>query len=481
MNPQMQVALMNASVLVVGAGGLGCPVVAYLAGAGIGHVGVMDDDEVHISNLHRQILHTETGAKERMKKTDSIRRFVGNLNGDVRCTVYNSRFVGDESCLKIVRSYDVVVDCTDNVASRYLINDACVLAGRPLVFGAAVGFDGHVSVFNGSKDGPCYRCVHPDPPSQAAVGSCSNDGILGPVVGATGSLMALEVIKYVTGLGESAIGRLCIVDGWSCRFRSVRLPPRRADCRVCCGRSAAAMRALRGRGNCVRACPNPKCKCKECTCGEGCTCGVSMEVVCDPCRDFKKAMMAKRGAEKRTDEIVAREGKQSDTIRNMSDAAKFCANHGLCPSSARRDDDDGSGGGVSQSSNDECDVSEYSRMRLSKTAHLLIDVRPRSHFSIYHLPGSRNVPLASLEDALSNGILRGYVADVRREAGLTIPSKDGDEMAFPIYVICLRGIKSRVAASNLRMRGWTSSRHICGGLIRWKRDIDSTIPLYDGL
>ena len=228
-----QIKLLSSKVLIVGAGGLGCPVAAYLAGAGVGTIGVVDDDVVDESNLHRQILHTEKGSRDGMYKVDSIAKAVENLNSKVKCVVYRVRF-GAENAMDLVKSYDVVVDCSDNPATRYLVNDACVLSGKPLVFGACVGFDGQVSVMNASKSCPCYRCIHPKPASLAATGSCSNNGVMGPVVGIVGSMMALETIKLLGEVGEILSGRLCVVDSWGSRFRNMRLPSRRSEtCLVC--------------------------------------------------------------------------------------------------------------------------------------------------------------------------------------------------------------------------------------------------------
>lgn len=224
--------LLDSSVLIVGAGGLGCPVAAYLAGAGIGTVGIVDDDVVDESNLHRQILHTERDSGVTYK-VDSIRDSIRNLNSNVKCVVHRVRF-GAGNAMDLVKPYDVVVDCSDNPATRYLVNDACVLSGRPLVFGACVGFDGQVSVMNASKSCPCYRCIHPKPASLAAVGSCSNNGVMGPVVGIVGSMMALETVKLIGELGDTLTGRLCVVDSWGSRFRNMRLPSRRSEtCLVC--------------------------------------------------------------------------------------------------------------------------------------------------------------------------------------------------------------------------------------------------------
>eukprot|EP00939_MAST-03C_sp_MAST-3C-sp1_P001233 g1233.t1 len=462
-----QQRLRSASILVVGAGGLGCPVIAYLAAAGIGRLGVMDDDEVDLSNLHRQILHTERASNIRTSKVESVRTFVGGLNSLVQCSLYRRRFVGNEESLRIVREYDVVVDCTDNVASRYLISDACVLANRPLVFGAAVGFDGHVSVFNGSKDCPCYRCLHPRPPPPECVGSCSKNGILGPVVGTLGSLMALETIKLITHSGRTLVGRMLIVDGWSCRFRSVKLPPRSSDCAVCRSSVREVILPL------AKTCLNLLCKCETCTCGEGCTCGVSATVVCDPCVAFKKRMMGEsqgeENEEEKCDEVAApaaaAESSSSpsspSSIRRMADASAFCEMYGLC-----------NGGPRAQAKHTArvvtdaaklpkyafCSAKEYASVRHSK--HFLLDVRPRAHYNICKIEGAVCVPMSELHRSVRDGSI------------LALASK-----SEAIFVVCQVGVKSQRATRLLLDNGWQSARSIAGGLLSWKRDVDAAFCL----
>eukprot|EP00941_MAST-03F_sp_MAST-3F-sp1_P002992 g2992.t1 len=229
--PSAQRRLMNASVLIVGAGGLGCPVGMYLAGAGIGRIGLVDDDSVCRSNLHRQVAHTDEGAKNKILKVDSLRSSILSLNPNITCDVYKESFT-PENAIELVSDFDVVVDCSDNLSTRYFINDACVLTGRALISGAAVAFDGQVSVYN-FEGGPCYRCVNPQPPEAGATGSCSSNGVLGAVPGVIGTLMAVEVIKVIGKFGEPLRQKLCLYDAFSSRFRTIRLPERRPDCHVC--------------------------------------------------------------------------------------------------------------------------------------------------------------------------------------------------------------------------------------------------------
>lgn len=186
--PEKQVAVRGKRVLVVGAGGLGCPAVMYLAGAGVGSITIVDDDVVASDNLHRQVAHTEAGAAERKPKAQSLAEAAMALNPTVRAHAVCERF-GAANGVALAADADVVVDATDNPVARYLVNDAAVLAGhKPLVWGAALGWDGQVTV-HGYRGGPCYRCVHPAPPPANMVGSCSDAGVMGPVPGLVGCYM----------------------------------------------------------------------------------------------------------------------------------------------------------------------------------------------------------------------------------------------------------------------------------------------------
>lgn len=191
-----QLRLKNARVLVVGAGGLGCPALLYLCGAGIGTLGILDNDTVDISNLHRQVLHTSVG----MLKCDSAKRHLAAMNPHVALVTHAVRLDNDNA-FGIVANYDVVVDCTDTPATRYLINDVCVLLQKPLVSGSGVRTDGQLTVLN-FQGGPCYRCFYPQPPRPDSVSTCSDAGVLGPAIGLTGVALATETIKVLSGYYE---------------------------------------------------------------------------------------------------------------------------------------------------------------------------------------------------------------------------------------------------------------------------------------
>ena len=217
-----QARLKAARVLVVGAGGLGSPLMLYLAAAGIGTIGIVDDDTVELSNLQRQVAHTT--ARIGTAKVASAAQAALAINPGVRIETHPFRLTG-ENAARLVAGYDIVCDGTDNFATRFLVADACVLGRRTLVSAAVLRFDGQLSVFkpHAHAGGPCYRCLYPEPPPDGLVPSCSEAGVLGAVTGVMGTLQATEVLKEILGIGESLSGRLLIWDALATRFRTVRL------------------------------------------------------------------------------------------------------------------------------------------------------------------------------------------------------------------------------------------------------------------
>lgn len=223
-----QARLKEARVLLVGAGGLGSPVSMYLAAAGVGTLGIVDFDIVDASNLQRQIVHG-TADVGRLK-LDSARDRIADLNPHVTIEPHPVRLTS-ANALEILRDYDIVVDGTDNFPTRYLVNDACVLLGKPCVYGSIFRFEGQNSVFWGEK-GPCYRCLFAEPPPPGLVPSCAEGGVLGVVPGLVGSIQAMEAIKLILGLGDTLVGRLLIFDGLRMRFRELKLR-KDPSCPVC--------------------------------------------------------------------------------------------------------------------------------------------------------------------------------------------------------------------------------------------------------
>jgi sulfur-carrier protein adenylyltransferase/sulfurtransferase len=221
-----------ARVLLVGAGGLGSPAALYLAAAGVGTIGIVDFDVVDVSNLQRQVLHG-TSAVGR-SKLESARDRIADLNPNVVVETHDTRLTSDNA-LAILGEYDVVVDGTDNFATRYLVNDACVLLGKPNVYGSIYRFDGQASVFC-TANGPCYRCLFPTPPPAGSVPSCAEGGVLGVLPGLVGTIQATEALKLILGAGDALIGRLLLVDALGMNFRSVRVP-RDPACPACGART----------------------------------------------------------------------------------------------------------------------------------------------------------------------------------------------------------------------------------------------------
>ncbi|XP_060736161.1 adenylyltransferase and sulfurtransferase MOCS3 [Tachysurus vachellii] len=224
-----QLSLLNTSVLVVGCGGLGCPLALYLAAAGIGRLGLLDYDEVELSNLHRQVLHTEQ--TQGLPKAMSAAQALHRLNSTTQCVPYHLQ-LSSENALQLIQQYDIVADCSDNVPTRYLVNDACVLSGKPLVSASALRMEGQLTVYN-YNHGPCYRCLYPVPPPPDTVTNCSDGGVLGVVVGVMGCLQALEVLKIASGQKSSFGQQLMMFDAQDGRFRCIKLRAKQASCVVC--------------------------------------------------------------------------------------------------------------------------------------------------------------------------------------------------------------------------------------------------------
>ncbi|MEF3275256.1 MAG: molybdopterin-synthase adenylyltransferase MoeB [Chloroflexus sp.] len=221
--------LKQSSVLLIGTGGLGSPLALYLAAAGVGHIGLVDFDVVDASNLQRQIVHGSSTVG--MAKTESAKRRLQDLNPYIEITTYETR-ITSENGLELIRPYDVIVDGTDNFPTRYLTNDACVLLGKPNVYGSIFRFEGQATVFSSRDGGPCYRCLYPEPPPPGLVPSCAEGGVLGVLPGVIGTIQATEVIKLLTGIGEPLIGRLLLYDALAMRFRELKLR-RNPSCPVC--------------------------------------------------------------------------------------------------------------------------------------------------------------------------------------------------------------------------------------------------------
>jgi adenylyltransferase/sulfurtransferase len=223
-----QLKLKAAKVLLIGTGGLGAPLGLYLTAAGVGNIGLVDFDVVDFTNLQRQVTFG-TGDVGK-PKTEAARARLSNLNPDVNITTYETRLTS-ENALALFKDYDVIVDGTDNFPTRYLVNDACLLLGKPNIYGSIFRFEGQVTVF-GMPDGPCYRCLYPEPPPPGLVPSCAEGGVLGVLPGIVGSLQALEAIKLILGRGDLLSGRLVLFDALALKFRELKLR-KNSDCPMC--------------------------------------------------------------------------------------------------------------------------------------------------------------------------------------------------------------------------------------------------------
>lgn len=227
-----QLALKNAHVLVVGAGGLGCPVALYLGAAGVGHLTLVDDDRIELANLQRQVGFSQQ--QLRQSKAVSLAQRVQQLNGEIRIEALQSRLQQEELQQQVGHA-SAVVDCTDNFATRFALNRACVAAGVPLISGAAIRGEGQLSVFDSRhSDSPCYHCLYPEQGNEDL--SCSEAGVIGPLVGMIGACQAMETLKVISGVGRSLVGRLLLLDAWEMDWREMKLA-RDPACPVCGNRA----------------------------------------------------------------------------------------------------------------------------------------------------------------------------------------------------------------------------------------------------
>ncbi len=224
-----QQKLFDAKVLLVGLGGLGSPQALYLAAAGVGTLGLLDGDRVELSNLQRQVIHSQNDLEN--LKALSAQAKIAALNPDLKIQPYTRR-LDSKNAMDIIPGYDIIVDCTDNFPSRYLLNDACVIQGKPLVHGAVYRFEGQTTVFHAAQGGPCYRCLYPVPPAPGSTPSCAEAGVMGTSPGLIGLIQANEVIKLILGKGKSLVGRLLFCDLMSSHFQELTIS-KDPECPVC--------------------------------------------------------------------------------------------------------------------------------------------------------------------------------------------------------------------------------------------------------
>ncbi|KAF2268248.1 hypothetical protein CC78DRAFT_576252 [Lojkania enalia] len=422
---QGQLRLKNASVLIVGVGGLGCPAAAYLVGAGVGILGLIDGDTVEESNLHRQILHS-TG-RVGMTKVDSARIALNSLNPNVKLVAHTSHLT-PESAIRILQLYDIILDCTDTPASRYLISDTCVLLGKPLVSASALRTEGQLMVLNNpplragdSRGGPCYRCVFPKPPPPESVVTCGDGGILGPVVGVMGILQALEAIKLLTRNAQPPLTSepmlaqpsdppsLLIFSAYANpMFRSIRLRTRKPKCAACSAQASVTAKALEsGSLDYVQFC----------------------------------------GTVNPVDALSPSERISVDNYAKLRLA-----------------------------------INPFTGMEPSKESHILVDVREKVQYDLCSLEGSINIPFSMVSHTSShpynegNGRQQGAEEQTWVSSLRAYPDK-------PIVVICRRGNDSQITVRKMKELGLDNGGQrwigdIKGGLKAWGQTVDRDFPDY---
>jgi molybdopterin/thiamine biosynthesis adenylyltransferase/rhodanese-related sulfurtransferase len=356
-----QKRLRNARVLLIGAGGLGAPNAMYLAAAGVGTIGLVDFDVVDASNLQRQVIHGTSDIGR--PKLESARDSIADINPGVDVVLHQTR-LSSENARELIRQYDLVVDGSDNFPTRYLVNDACVLEGKPYVWGSIYRFDGQMSVF-WAEHGPCYRCLYPEPPPPGMVPSCAEGGVLGVLCGTVGSTQANEAIKLIAGIGEPLVGRLLIYDALELSFKDIRVR-KDPDCAVC-GPNATVTELI----------------------------------------DYEEFC-----------------GVVSD------DAQQAVAGSSLVPA-------------------------ELAEMLASGKPLRLVDVRDPHEFEINRIEGAQLIPLSVLPERLSE-----------------LPQHE------PVVVYCKSGQRSAEALALLKQSGFSTAKHLTGGILAYARTVDPSIPTY---
>ncbi|KNE68364.1 hypothetical protein AMAG_13022 [Allomyces macrogynus ATCC 38327] len=426
-----QLAIKQASVLVVGTGGLGAPVAMYLACAGIGTLGLVDHDTVAVSNIHRQVIHTEDSVG--VPKTTSARKALEKANSHVRYVEHNL-LLDASNALATLRPYDVIVDCTDNVPTRYLLNDACVLLGKPLVSGSALRFDGQLTVYH-YRNGPCYRCLFPTPPPPETVTNCDDGGVLGPVTGMLGSLQALEVLKMVA-LGESAFaGRMLLVDGLAGAFRTVKLRGRQKECAVC--GDAPTIKELVDYVQFCGARPDDKTK--------------PVKMIPANERITVRDLHARLNAVPTTTAAASATAAADSTTKAASISSSATTDGTTTAANSTTVTN------VPTTSSAAAPAATSTADR-SPSPVVLLDVRAPVQFGIAHLPNSINVPWRDLPSRLD---------EVRALA----PN------GTSLVVLCRRGNDSQRAVAKLREEG-IECVDVIGGLEAWSADVDPEFPRY---
>jgi adenylyltransferase/sulfurtransferase len=356
-----QKRLKNAKVLVIGAGGLGSPALMYLAAAGVGTLGIVDFDVVDESNLQRQIIHGVSDIDT--PKAESAERSIREINPYVQVILHEER-LESSNALEIFEPYDLIIDGTDNFATRYLVNDACVLLKKPYVWGSIYRFDGQASVF-WAEHGPCYRCLYPDPPPPGMVPSCAEGGVLGVLCASIGSIQVNEAIKLIDGIGEPLVGELMVYDALDMEYRKIKVR-KDPECAIC--------------------------------------------------------------------------GK-NPTVTGLIDYEEFC---GTVSDAAQQ-----------AAAGSTITAQELADMQNSGEDFLLVDVREPAEFEIVSIPGATLIP---------KGDIPAHLAELPQDK--------------PVVLYCKTGIRSAEALATLKGAGFSTAKHVQGGVTAWANQVDKSLPVY---
>ena len=451
-----QVSLTTSSVLIVGIGGIGSSAALYLASSGVGTIGLLDHDHVDVSNLHRQIIHSEKNQGK--LKVDSAAERLNELNST--CTyVKHPVQLTTNNAFAIVSKYDVVVDATDNVTARYILNDACVLANKPLVSGAAVSMDGQLSVYN-YKNSPCYRCRFPRPPKRGNVASCSDAGVLGPVPGLIGVLQSIEAIKILSNIGECMNGRIGIFDAMDARFMVMKLNKRRETCEVCGDNNSNNINAKKD--NKIMSLDDTLLFLQKYGLDNG------MGEESSSCAKKSSCPLDNQTNEKNLKKIknnnyINEAGKEQEGNNTSVVIDKFqhitCSNfYETIWKKISNINNRSSTDNVNKNNDKTIDVSSNEKI-------LFLDVRAKHQYDICALPFPfQNIPYSefNLQKEL---YFKTYLDNLSKED-------------IQIFTLCRRGIASQRAANKLVEWGFKTVINIDGGLEQWQKDVDTEFPLY---
>jgi molybdopterin/thiamine biosynthesis adenylyltransferase/rhodanese-related sulfurtransferase len=356
-----QKRLKNAKVLIVGAGGLGSPALMYLAAAGVGTLGIVDFDVVDESNLQRQVIHGQSDIGR--PKAESARDSVQEINPYVQVNLHEQR-LDSSNVMDVFAPYDLIIDGTDNFATRYLVNDACVLMGKPYVWGSIYRFDGQASVF-WAEHGPCYRCLYPEPPPPGMVPSCAEGGVLGVLCASIGSIQVNEAIKLLMGIGDPLVGRLMVYDALEMSYHDIKVR-KDPECAIC--------------------------------------------------------------------------GK-NPTVTELIDYEAFC---GVVSEEAQE-----------AAAGSTITARELAELKESGADFLLVDVREPAEWEIVRIPGAQLIPKGDLPSRLSE-----------------LPQDK------PIVLYCKTGVRSAEALATLKGAGFSTAKHVQGGVTAWATQVDKGLPVY---